>query len=208
MRALRLAAGARQRHGRRQHRQRLADRRLAPALIALGARGRTAQGRDDAQPAAGGLLPRLRQAGPRAAASIVAGARCRRGSSANAGLSRLQDLQALRRGHFRRDGARFRFELDGAPHRRRAHRLSAAWRRRRSAPRATEAALVGARSTIPRRWSAGARRLAPDFTPLTDMRATAAYRADGRRPTSCSKALIEIAGAAAPTRLGDLHAAE
>ena len=45
---------------------------LPPALIALGASGRTAQGRRVARPAAGGLLHRLRQAGSRRPANTCA----------------------------------------------------------------------------------------------------------------------------------------
>ena len=65
------------------------------------------------------------------------------------------------------------------------------------------ASLVGARDLARRRspqWPS-------DFTPLTDMRATAAYRMK-TATNVLEKALMEMSGAAAPTRLGVLHAAE
>ena len=49
--------------------------------------------------------------------------------------------------------------------------------------------------------------LAADFKPLTDQRASAAYRMTVAANV-LQKALIEIAGASAPTRIGALHAAE
>ncbi len=49
--------------------------------------------------------------------------------------------------------------------------------------------------------------LSQDFTPLTDARASAAYRMTVAA-NLLEKALIEISGAGAPTRIGMLHAAE
>ncbi len=70
-----------------------------------------------------------------------------------------------------------------------------------------EAALAGASLADPASWRAALAAMASDFTPLTDMRATADYRM--KTATSVlEKALMEMAGAAAPTRLGVLHAAE
>ena len=77
---------------------------LAPALIALGGQVVLRKGARDAHAAARGFLHRLRQAGSRARRI-----RARARSAAPRGrpaLSRLQGLEALRRGHFRRhDGA-------------------------------------------------------------------------------------------------------
>ena len=73
---------------------------LAPALIALGGQGCSAQGRQDACRAARRLLHRLRQAGSRHRRVR----RCGRGAAARvpSALPRLQGVQAFRRGHFRR----------------------------------------------------------------------------------------------------------
>ena len=49
--------------------------------------------------------------------------------------------------------------------------------------------------------------LSKDFTPLTDQRASAAYRMTVAA-NLLEKALLEISGAASPTRIGMLHAAE
>ena len=83
----------------------------------------------------------------------------------------------------------------------------AAWRRRRSARRGAEAALVGADLDDPATWAAARAAIAADFSPLTDMRASAAYRGEVAA-NLCLRALIEISGAGAPTRLGELRAAE
>jgi len=70
-----------------------------------------------------------------------------------------------------------------------------------------EAALAGARLDDPNTWSRAIAAIATDFSPLTDMRATAAYRSKVAA-NLLRKALIEIAGAEAPTRVGALDAAE
>jgi xanthine dehydrogenase small subunit len=70
-----------------------------------------------------------------------------------------------------------------------------------------EAALVGARLSDRSSWSAAIAAIAQDFAPLTDMRATAAYRSKVAA-NLVAKALIEVAGAAAPTRIGELLAAQ
>ena len=70
-----------------------------------------------------------------------------------------------------------------------------------------ERALVGADLDAPETWRSALDALASDFTPLTDKRATAAYRMTAATSV-LQKTLIEIAGAGAPTRLGALHAAE
>jgi xanthine dehydrogenase small subunit len=71
----------------------------------------------------------------------------------------------------------------------------------------TEAALAGASLADPASWRAALQAMASDYSPLTDMRATAAYRM-GTATNVLEKALMEMSGAAAPTRLGALHAAE
>ena len=55
-------------------------------------------------------------------------------------------------------------------------------------------------------WGLALAALEKDFTPLTDMRASAAYRMKVAQSV-LEKALIEVAGPSAPTRLGALHAA-
>jgi xanthine dehydrogenase small subunit len=70
-----------------------------------------------------------------------------------------------------------------------------------------ERALLRASLDEPETWVAALAALATDFTPLTDQRATAAYRMTAAQSV-LRKTLIEIAGAAAPTRIGALHAAE
>ena len=70
-----------------------------------------------------------------------------------------------------------------------------------------EKALVGAILDDPASWAPPARRYRRDFTPLTDMRASAAYRSEVAA-NLLLRALMEISGAGAPTRLGELRAAE
>ena len=69
-----------------------------------------------------------------------------------------------------------------------------------------ERALIGASLDEPRSWRAAGAALAQDFTPLTDQRASAAYRMTVAA-NLIEKALMEISGASAPTRIGALHAA-
>ena len=69
-----------------------------------------------------------------------------------------------------------------------------------------EAALVGARLSDRSSWSAAIDALAWDFSPLTDMRATSAYRSKVAA-NLFAKALLEVAGGPAPTRIGELLAA-
>ncbi|MFZ2109973.1 MAG: xanthine dehydrogenase small subunit, partial [Roseiarcus sp.] len=71
----------------------------------------------------------------------------------------------------------------------------------------TEKALVGASLDDPASWSAAREAISRDFSPLTDMRASAAYRSEVAA-NLLLRALMEISGVGAPTRLGDLHAAE
>ena len=70
-----------------------------------------------------------------------------------------------------------------------------------------ERALIRANLDERASWRAACVALSEDFTPLTDQRASAAYR----RTVAANlldKALLEISGAGAPTRIGILHAAE
>ncbi len=70
-----------------------------------------------------------------------------------------------------------------------------------------EKALIGVSLDERAAWQAARAALSSDFTPLTDQRASAAYRMTVAA-NLVEKALIEIAGASAPTRIGALHAAE
>ena len=91
---LRFDPGAGQRHCWRQHRERLSDRRSCARVHCARRHGCPAKGRRDPQAAAGGLLHRLRQAGPHAG-GICAGDRVAspRGGPA---LPRIQGLETLR----------------------------------------------------------------------------------------------------------------
>ena len=70
-----------------------------------------------------------------------------------------------------------------------------------------EHALVGASLDEPATWRFAREAIDEDFTPLTDMRATAAYRKT-IAANLLEKALMEISGGSAQTRIGMLHAAE
>jgi xanthine dehydrogenase small subunit len=70
-----------------------------------------------------------------------------------------------------------------------------------------EKALVGASLEEPMTWRPALGALSSDFTPLTDQRASASYRMTVAAKL-LEKALMEIAGVSAPTRIGALHAAE
>jgi xanthine dehydrogenase small subunit len=102
--------------------------------------------------------------------------------------------------------AAFRFDLDGRQivASRVAYGGMAATPKRAAA---TEAALAGASLDDPATWERALAAVGADFSPLTDMRATAGYRSKVAS-NLLKRALIEISGAAAPTRLGDLLAAE
>jgi xanthine dehydrogenase small subunit len=102
--------------------------------------------------------------------------------------------------------AAFRFDLDG----RRVAAARAAYGGMAATPKRAaraEAALAGVSLDDPATWAPAIAAIASDFTPLTDMRATAAYRSRVAA-NLLKRALLEISGAAAPTRLGDLVAAE
>jgi xanthine dehydrogenase small subunit len=70
-----------------------------------------------------------------------------------------------------------------------------------------EKALVGASLEEPSTWRPALAALSSDFTPLTDQRASASYRMTVAM-NLLEKALMEMGGAKAPTRIGMLHAAE
>ena len=70
-----------------------------------------------------------------------------------------------------------------------------------------EKALAGVSLDEPASWRAARAALSSDFTPLTDQRASAAYRM-AIAANLVERALVEIAGTSAPTRIGMLHAAE
>jgi xanthine dehydrogenase small subunit len=70
-----------------------------------------------------------------------------------------------------------------------------------------ERALIGANLDDPASWAGARAAISQDFTPLSDMRASAAYRREVAG-NLLLRALMEIAGASAPARLGDLRAAE
>jgi xanthine dehydrogenase small subunit len=70
-----------------------------------------------------------------------------------------------------------------------------------------ERALAGASLDLPETWRRAREAINEDFSPLTDMRATAAYRKTVAA-NLLEKALMEISGGSAPTRIGMLHAAE
>ncbi|MCK7498916.1 MAG: molybdopterin-dependent oxidoreductase [Comamonadaceae bacterium] len=96
--------------------------------------------------------------------------------------------------------------LDGATRARRARSPSAAWRRRRAArrrPRPRCAASRGARPTP----QAAAAALARDFTPITDLRASAGYRQRvAAQPAAPLLARDAAAGAAAATQADRVRA--
>ncbi len=102
--------------------------------------------------------------------------------------------------------AAFRFDLDG----RRVTAARVAYGGMAATPKraaACEAALVGADLDDPASWAAAISAIAKDFQPLSDMRASAAYRSEVAA-NLVKRALTEVAGLDAPTRLGDLRAAE
>jgi len=70
-----------------------------------------------------------------------------------------------------------------------------------------EAALVGVDLDDPASWEAARAAIGKDFQPLSDMRASAAYRSEVAA-NLLIRALIEISGAGTPTRIGELRAAE
>jgi xanthine dehydrogenase small subunit len=70
-----------------------------------------------------------------------------------------------------------------------------------------EKALIGADLDDPTSWRAAIAAIGADYSPLTDMRATSAYRSRVAA-NLLMKALLEVAGGSIATRIGGLHAAE
>ena len=170
---LRRRAGPQCRHDRRQHRQRLADRRRPPPLIAPAPRwccgvAQSAAtlpledffldyGKQDRRP--GEFVESVRVPKP------VPGTRFRA----------YKISQALRPGHLRRVAA-FRLRARAAARSPRRGSPMAAWRRRRSARQRRGGADRPALDRGHRR-GCDRRRWREDFQPITDMRASAGYRA-------------------------------
>jgi xanthine dehydrogenase small subunit len=100
----------------------------------------------------------------------------------------------------------FRFTLDG----RRITEARIAYGGMAATPKrasAAEAALIGVSLDEPKAWDAALLAIGEDFKPLTDMRATAAYRSKVAA-NLLLRAVTEIAGGYGVTRIGALHAAE
>ena len=152
----RRLAGPRDGHRRRQHRQRLADRRHAPGADRARRHRHAPQHRRPAHPAARGLLHLLRQAGP--ASLGIRGVHLHPPARRRHAERRLQDHQAPRRGHLRRRRrlprrGRERHGHHRAPRLRRHGRDAEARRHRRGRPRRQA---LDARNHLARR--AGLRR--------------------------------------------------
>ncbi len=100
----------------------------------------------------------------------------------------------------------FRFDLDG----RRVTVARVAYGGMAATPKraaACEAALVGVDLDQPSTWGAAIAAIAADFQPLSDMRASAAYRLTVAA-NLVQRALREASGVKIPLHLGDLVAAE
>ncbi len=100
--------------------------------------------------------------------------------------------------------AAFRFSLDGG----RVTAARIAFGGMAATPKrgaAAEAALIGASLDDPSGWAAPIAALAKDFQPISDMRASAAYRLEVAQGL-LSKALMEVAGAAGTRVLADRKA--
>ena len=96
----------------------------------------------------------------------------------------------------------FRFDLDG----RRIAAARVAYGGMAATPKraaACEAALVGVDLDQPSTWETAVAAIAADFQPLTDMRATAAYRSTVAA-NLVRRALTEIAGRRGPDAAGRL----
>jgi xanthine dehydrogenase small subunit len=102
--------------------------------------------------------------------------------------------------------AAFRFTLDG----RRIGAARIAYGGMAATPKragGAEQALVGVDLDDPSSWNAAIAAIGADYAPLTDMRATAAYRSRVAA-NLLYKALLEVAGGQSATRIGALDAAE
>jgi xanthine dehydrogenase small subunit len=100
----------------------------------------------------------------------------------------------------------FRFTLDG----RRIVEARIAYGGMAATPKraaGAEQALIGADLDRPASWDAAIAAIGVDYSPLTDMRATSAYRSRVAA-NLLRKALMEVAGGHGATRIGALDAAE
>ena len=100
----------------------------------------------------------------------------------------------------------FRFTLEG----RRISEARVAYGGMAATPKraaGAELALIGADLDDAASWSAGVTAIGSDYSPLSDIRASSAYRSRVAA-NLLRKALIEVAGGENFTRLGELHAAE
>ncbi len=100
----------------------------------------------------------------------------------------------------------FRFTLDG----RRVSEARIAYGGMAATPKrahGAEKALIGADLDDPASWRSAITAIGADYSPLTDMRATAAYRSRVAA-NLLHKALLEVAGVETATRIGALHAAQ
>ena len=165
----RVEAGARGRHRRRQHRQRLPDRGLPARSHRPRRHHRAPPPRHEADPPARGLLPRLRPPGPGAGRDPDPHRRA--AARPGGALPVLQGLEALRSGHLPPSSAPSAFASNGAAWPRRAS-LTGAWPRRRSAPGTPSAPPPVFASTSPRPG-----RPPPTPSPTTSLRSTTTGRA-------------------------------
>ena len=195
--ALRLGADPQQRHARRQRRQRLADRRL--------------DARADRARRHGGPAPRRRRRAScrsRTSTSPTRRRRCSPASSSRASACRGRATAAMLVRAPYKISKRFDQDISAvfaasrwsstAASSRRAS-VAAAWRRRRSARRSASRRCVG------KPWTEATARAAMaaldrEFTPIDDMRASAAYRRTVRA-TCCAASVSRRPAAPIATRV-------
>ena len=172
--AARLAPGARGRHHRRQHRQRLAHRRHPAHAYRAGRHDRSRLGQGERSLQAGGFLHRLRQAGPRGRASSSRASACRARKPANRCAATRSPSASTRISPlcWRPSGWVSKAARSPPP-----ASPMAAWRRR---PKRAPGSRSGADRGQPWQSPKAGRRPSPRSRPtsrrITDMRASAAYR--------------------------------
>ena len=197
--SFRIEAGAGEWNGRWKHRQRVADRRSGASPDRARRQGGAAQGRQDARlPLEDFFIAYGKQ--DREPGEFVVAVEAPR----LAPHQRYRAFKVSKR--FDEDISAVmlaaRFDLDGrkiASARVACGGMAATPKRAAKAERA----LVGASLDEPATWRFAREAIGEDFTPLTDMRATAAYRKTVAA-NLLEKTLIEISGASAPTRIGML----